>query len=122
MIAMAEFEGWHSVGSKEQNNGSRAYRNHNPGNLRASPYADRIQEGFAVFGNDAMGWFALYWDLWMKSQGKTSTGLGPDSTLRELIYTWAPPTDKNNTEKYLEHVVKNSGLEESQKLKEIFSM
>lgn len=121
ILAIAEHEGWASVGSSTSPGGSRAYRNHNPGNLRASPFADRIVENYAVFGNDAMGWFALRWDLWKKSRGETSTKLGPESTLRELIFTYAPPSDKNNSEEYLKSVVKNTGLPETITLKEIFS-
>lgn len=121
MLAMAEQEGWHSIGSSKSPKGSITYRHHNPGALRASPYADKIEGNFAVFGNDGMGWFAFYWDLFQKSKGNTSTKLGPDSTLRDLIFTWAPPSDKNDSEKYLEEVVKNSGLTETITLKEIFS-
>jgi len=39
--------------------GSRAARQHNPGNLRSSPTAIRTDSGFAVFATDAAGWAAL---------------------------------------------------------------
>lgn len=119
LLAMAEHEGWYSVGSSQSPSGSRAYRNHNPGNLRNSPFADRLADGYAIFGSDAMGWFAFWWDIAQKAKGNTSTGLGPASTLRDLIFKWAPPSDNNKTELYLQDVIKKSGLPETLTLKEL---
>jgi len=66
-----------------------------------------------------MGWFAFQWDIIQKAKGNTSTGLGPNSTLRDLIYKWAPPSDKNNTEAYLKNVIKMTGFPETLTLKEL---
>ena len=121
MLAISQHEGWAPPSENKPAGGSRAYRNHNPGNLRASPFAHSIVEGYAIFRNDFIGWLALYWDLLQKSKGNTRTELGPNSTLRDLIFTYAPPSDNNNSEKYLQEVVKNSGLLETTTLKEIFS-
>lgn len=120
MIAMAEHEGWHPVGHPQSPQGSRSFRHHNPGNLRRSPFAYKIVDNFAVFKNDALGWIAFQWDLLQKAKGNTITKLGPKSTLRELIFTWAPPSDQNNSEAYLQAVVKNSGISEQTTLEEIF--
>lgn len=121
MIAMSEFEGWAIPSEKTPSGGSRSYRNHNPGNLRASPFQAGTQNGFAIFKNDLLGFMAFYWDLLQKAKGNTSTDLGPESSLRDLIYTWAPPKDGNNSEKYLDHVVEKSGIRADEKLKDIFS-
>jgi hypothetical protein len=122
MLAMAEHEGWEPLTATEAGYGSRAYRHHNPGNLRASPFASAVVDNFAVFRNDMVGWMAFHWDLMQKARGQTRTKLGPNSTLRELIFTWAPPSDSNDSEAYLQSVVKKSGLSEDTTLGEIFSM
>lgn len=121
VLAMAEHEGWHPVGDPKYPDGSRSYRNHNPGNLRGSPFADRKKDGYAVFGSDAMGWFAFQWDIWQKAQGNTQTKLSPKSTLRDLIYVWAPPSDNNNTEAYLADVVQKTGFSPALTLQEIIA-
>lgn len=122
MQAMAQHEGWMSVAADPQQRGSRAYRHHNPGNLRASPFAEGIVENFAVFRNDIVGWQAFHWDLLQKARGNTSTGLNGQSTLRDLLFKWAPPSDNNDTEAYVRAVEKSSGLTASTTLKEIFDL
>lgn len=121
ILAMAEHEGWKPVGDPKYPNGTRSYRNHNPGNLRNSPFADRIVDGYAVFGSDAMGWFAFQWDITQKAKGNTSTGLGPNSTLRDLIRVWAPASDNNNTNAYLADVVAMTGFNPTLTLKELLT-
>lgn len=121
MRAMARKEGWEPVGHPKYAEGTKAYRHNNPGNLRASPFAYKIVDGYAVFRNEFVGWMALYWDLWKKSLGETSTGLGPTSTLRDLIFKWAPTGDGNDPEKYLADVVAWSGIPPETTLKEIFT-
>jgi hypothetical protein len=57
--AIAQFEGFNSPGS-------RAARNHNPGDLKFAGQpgaAGRDSLGFAVFPDDATGWQALYRQL-----------------------------------------------------------
>ena len=120
LLAMAEHEGWYPVGDPRAANGSRAYRNHNPGNLRQSPYQVGTDGGFAVFQNDFMGFFALYWDIYQKAQGKTRTELNGQSTIRDLLYVWAPPSDGNDTEAYVKRVETLSGIPANTTLAEIF--
>jgi hypothetical protein len=120
MLAIAKHEGWHETGSKSHENGSVAYRNHNPGNLRASPFARGKKDGFAVFRNDFVGFMALHWDLMQKARGNTVTKLGPKSTLRDLIFVYAPPSDNNNSQKYLEEVMRATGFKATITLQEIF--
>lgn len=120
MSAMIEFEGWLSPDETANGLGSRSYRHHNPGNLRSSPFQAGTKDGYAYFKNAHIGYMAMQWDLIQKSKGNTVTGLGPDSTLRELIFTWAPPSDNNNPEQYLAYVVERSGLNEDDTLGQIF--
>jgi len=119
--AITEHEGWHPVGSEQSPSGSRSYRHHNPGNLRTSPFAYKIEDGYAVFKNDEIGRLALHFDILKKAAGQTSTTLGPESTLRELIFTYAPPQDNNNSEAYLADVVAKTGVPETLTLKELFA-
>jgi hypothetical protein len=122
MLAMAEHEGWHPIGKNGFASGSRSYRNHNPGNLRASPFACGNDGGYAVFRSDMVGFMALHWDLMQKAKGNTSTGLGPKSTLRDLIHVWAPPSDGNNSDAYVQSVSKKSGISADATLEEIFTL
>lgn len=121
ILAMAEEEGWYPIGHPLAPNGSASYRRKNPGNLRASPFCDTKENGFCVFKSDIMGIMAFHYDLLMKSKGKTKSGLGPNSTLRELIFKWAPPNDNNNSERYLKNVMFRTGFKETTTLSEIFS-
>jgi hypothetical protein len=84
--------------------GSKAWRNNNPGNLRKSVLAASEEDGFAVFGSYYEGLLGLLLDLAAKATGRTSTNLGPWSTLRQLITTWAPPEDNNDTDAYVRAV------------------
>lgn len=120
MLAIASHEGWEPPASGDTSGGSRAYRNHNPGNLRASPFAWSTVDGFAVFRSDFVGFMALHWDLMQKARGNTVTGLDERSSIRQLIYVWAPPSDNNDTEAYVRSVVEKMGVSASTTLGEIF--
>jgi hypothetical protein len=121
ILAMAEHEGWRAPGDEGFPSGSRSFRNHNPLNLRSSPFEHNKQDGFSVFRNDAIGFLAAQYDIMQKAKGNTVTKLGPASTLRDLIFTWAPKSDGNNPEAYLQSVIQMTGFKESMTLKEIIS-
>lgn len=72
-----------------------------------------------MFNSDEEGLFALKYDLIKKARGETVTGLNSESTLRQLIYKYAPPGDNNNTERYLMEVINMTGLPETMPLKEL---
>lgn len=117
--SMSEFEGWQpSGGSLGPLSSSLSYRNHNPGNLRWSSFMLGTREGFAVFINDEVGFWAMMYDIWLKAQGKTITGLNGESTIEELIKMWTtdPVAIK---ERYIAHVERFSGLSKSTKLKDL---
>ena len=80
---MARFEGYYILNS-------RARRNNNPLNLKGSKFTDKYDNGgFCIFKKPMAGWKACLWDLEMKCKGYTRTGLGPTSTVKELIYVWS---------------------------------
>lgn len=120
--AIAEHEGWFAPGEGGFKEGSRSYRHHNPGNLRSSPFAKRIQDGYAVFTNDIIGMHALQWDIIQKAKGNTVTKLNGDSTLAQLIEVYAPTADANNPIQYLLHVQKLTGFSGTMRLAEFLGM
>jgi|SRR6185437_16883542 len=74
---------------------------HNPGDLRHSPHSDHPggpahKDDVGTIPNDALGWQ----DLERQLRIYASQGL----TLRQMINLYAPPTDHNNTSRYLEFV------------------
>jgi len=119
MYAMAEHEGWEAPSPDKASTGTIAFRQNNPGNLRSSPFMLHVKNGFAVFESDMIGFAAFQYDLTQKAKGNTSTGLNGESTLRDLIYKWAPPSDNNATENYLQSVMKMTGFTDTMKLKEL---
>lgn len=118
--AIIEFEGWHPPDNDKFPIGSRSYRNHNPGNLRASPFERAKVDGFSYFVNDNVGYMALQWDIMQKSKGNTVTGLNGNSTIEEFVNVWAPASDGNNPEQYIRHIEKRTGWPRTKTLGEIF--
>jgi hypothetical protein len=115
--AIAEYEGWSpdSATSGPTKNGSLSYRNHNPGNLRSSIFQIGERNGFAYFYNDQTGFFALTYDLMQKAKGNTRTGLGPKSTIEDLMNIYAPKIE-NNTEQYIQFIELKTGLKRTDTL------
>jgi hypothetical protein len=120
--AMAEFEGWlpESGAGGSPGPGSVSYRNHNPGNLRRSPFALGQRDGFAYFLDDNVGFFALVWDLWAKANSKTSTTVTGESTIKDLIYIWTTDPEPIK-EKYIQYIEKRTGLSRDMKLKKLIN-
>lgn len=89
--AIMQFEGWRQ--------GTRSWRNRNPGNLR--PYAAgqaADADGYRIFDSLAQGWMALLNDLQAKFNG--SHNLTLQSTLLDLLNIYAPAGDNNNPNEY----------------------
>lgn len=122
MLAISEHEGWHPPQARKNNSGSRAYRHHNPGNLRKSPFECDNIDRFSVFRSDMIGFMALHWDLMQKARGNTVTNLNKNSTIRDLIYVYAPPSDNNDTEAYIKNVTQKMGVPDTYTLGEIFDI
>lgn len=118
--AMAEYEGWSpekNLFSKE-GGPSVSYRNHNPGNMRSSIFALGVRDGFAVFFNDATGFFAMQFDIMNKAKGNTVTGLGPNSTIQDLIRVWSAGSPESVI-KYTAFVCSRTGLTPDTKLNKL---
>jgi hypothetical protein len=102
------FEGWIPPGVDPKSpQGSRSWRNRNPGNLRpvtmlgvqAVPVDDA---NYRVFDSLAQGWIALLNDITAKLDG--SHGLTDNSTLRNFFDIYAPSNDDNDPNKYARQV------------------
>jgi hypothetical protein len=88
-------------------------RNNNPGNLRYFSSINWVgqigsNKGFALFANLSYGIRAFGMDL------RNDIKKGKD-TIEKLVYEFAPPTE-NNTEAYINTVVKLSGIGRHTKL------
>ena len=122
IVAMSIHEGWKPLNSDTGYAGSASYRRHNPLNLRASPFAVGSDHGFCVFRNDADGMAAARWDIVQKAKGNTQTGLGPNSTIADLIRIWAPAADNNDENAYLQAVLTMTGFSPTMSLEALISL
>jgi hypothetical protein len=100
------FEGWTPPGvDPKLPQGSRSWRNRNPGNLRPVPGAQAVpvdDKNYRVFDSLAQGWIALLNDISAKLDG--SHGLTDDSSLRKFFDIYAPSNDDNDPNKYARQV------------------
>lgn len=67
----------------------QAQRNNNPGNLRG---VNGVMQKFAT---PSAGFLAMINDIANKIQGRTATGLGPASSISDLVNVWAPVGSEN---------------------------
>lgn len=81
---------------------SPAALNNNPGNLR-------VGGSWRKFNSPQEGFQALVDDITAKQTGRTSTGLGPHSTLSDFFGVYAPPSE-NDTKKYAQTVAEQLGV------------
>ncbi len=82
--------------------GSRAARNNNPGNLRASSLAiGKDAGGFAIFASAADGWAAL--------ERQIALDAGRGLNVGQFISKYAPSSE-NDTQRYLANVLAWTGL------------
>ena len=107
--AIQDREGWYP--------GSRSYRNKNPGNLKegVGSFGDD-SDGFARFEGYFHGLYALCRDLFRKCTGYTTTSLGPDSNLRDLVNVYAPGADGNDVDGYVGFLVASLDKPETTRL------
>lgn len=90
-------------------------RNNNPGNMK-----DPATGSFRRFDTAGLGAQAMRDDLLGKVTGKSKVmqskfGEGYQPTLRNVISTWAPPTE-NNTDAYVNFVATKAGISPDQTL------
>ena len=118
--AIAEFEGWNyrDENGVGLNHASASWCNHNPGNLKKSPFAIAKNDDFAIFIDDETGFYALVWDIWQKAHGNTVTELTDESSIYELIKVYSGESD-DEADRYARFVEQRTGLPTSTKLREL---
>lgn len=93
--AIKEFEGW--------SEGSRSWRNNNPGNLRWSKFQDGVRNGFSYFKDYETGWKALLFQIEIAFDGR-SKAYKPTDTILKFFQKYAPSSDNNHPEVYAKYV------------------
>lgn len=95
---------------------ARGIRNHNPLNIRKGnnwqgEHPTQTDGEFEVFVNDAYGFRAGFRII---HNGFKATP--KRDTIEKIIYRWAPPTDGNDTEFYIDVVCRRTGIRRDTKL------
>jgi len=103
-------EGWYP--------GSVSYQNNNPGNLvyAGQPGATLGVGGFAAFSSYADGQAALVNQIQLDATRGTDVNGNPTTTLSQLIGSWAPASDGNDTAAYIANVSAATGYDPSASL------
>lgn len=114
--AVKEHEGWYP--------GSRAFRNHNPGNFRCSSLmtelgAIRCDDNFSVFKNDEAGWKALVQFITLACENQLRAY--KDKTIYGFFEVYAPSGDNNTPRRYAEIVAKAVGVSPDSKMKDLLT-
>ena len=102
--------------SNKKDNTPRGVRNCNPGNIRLPKEENMMRDkfegeirpsrdpSFRTFVKMAYGYRAMHY-LLRKYKNKYSL-----NTLEQMIYRWAPPSDNNKTEAYVNFVADRAGI------------
>lgn len=111
--AVEEFEGFYAPEQHPRYpNGTRSWRNMNPGNLKYAKQPKAIgkdDKGFAKFRTYADGREALANMILNAARGKSRV-YKPTMTLAQFFSTYAPSTDHNNPAAYANYVAKQMGV------------
>lgn len=101
--------GWVIYPGEARTGGSLAWRNNNPGNIRAGRFAEahgafpgKSNKGFAIFASEEEG-FAAIIDLLKEP-------LYASKTVQEAIRTYAPAADNNDPVAYAAYVQNMTGV------------
>ena len=90
--------------------GSRSFRNHNPGNIKASPFTNKYDpDGFCIFPSYDIGRKALIHQLTIACDGRSKV-YKPEDTLFDFYRKYAPAFDNNEPNSYAEFVAKKIGV------------
>jgi len=99
--------------------GTRSWRNHNPGNIRLSIFQSGQKDGFAIFDNDIVGFFAIIHQLTLYAAGG-SANVKPTDSLGFAMAKYSGTTIGSpqwNT--YIAIVEKISGVSRNDQIKSI---
>lgn len=116
--AIKVFEGWFGPGTPGYANGSKSYRNNNPGNLRWSPYEDYSIGGFSHFVDYKTGFKGLIHQLEISVDNRSSV-YNADMTLNQFFSIYAPSSDNNYPLTYASSVAQQLGVEPTITIKDL---
>jgi hypothetical protein len=109
--AIKTFEGWYE--------GSRSFRNHNPGNLKFAGQPGAIgadETGHAIFDSDISGWEAL------KRQIRAAfTGASHVYSVNDTFYSFFSHYAEGNSRQYAEYVADQLGVDPNSTLGSLIS-
>ncbi|HEX4309161.1 MAG TPA: hypothetical protein VHZ25_03985 [Acidobacteriaceae bacterium] len=93
--------------------GSLAYVNNNPGNLiyAGQPGATQGAGGFASFSSYPLGVAALKNQITLDATRGTDANGNPVTNISQLISSWAPASDGNDTAAYISSVTSQTGYD-----------
>ena len=113
--AIQNHEGWFE--------GSRSWRNNNPGNLRYCSQALAINfddKNFAVFANYNDGFTTLK-NMIRNAAGGKSKVYKPTMTIADFFKVYAPAEDNNDPDAYAKAVAKAINADISMQIKELLA-
>lgn len=104
-------EGWKPRLYEGATDGTASYINHNPGNLRSSPFQlAEAPNQFSIFENDLVGFYAVAWQLWAYARGHNPL-VPPKDTILDAIATYtALPYGSQDLENYITIIEKVGGV------------
>jgi len=118
--AIQDHEGYFAP-SKKYPNGSRAYRNKSPGNLKFANQKGTIgkdKDNFAIFATYADGYMALRRMIENACLGLSKT-YPKTLNFYEFFGIYAPSADNNNPSQYAEVVAKKLGVSPNTQIKDL---
>lgn len=121
--AIQSFEGWFTPGTNGYPNGSKSFRNNNPGNIKYIGQKRAIGKdstGFCIFATYEDGRAELIDLLTRAATGKSSI-YRPDMTLLQFYEKYAPSSDNNHPLSYASAVAKMIGCSITSKIKDIYA-
>lgn len=110
-LAIREFEGWYE--------GSRSWRNHNPGNLKFAGQPGAIgadESGHAIFNSDSNGWAALRQQIRAAFNGVSHVYSQADT-----FYSFFAKYAAGNAREYAEFVAAKLGVSPDTRLGDLLS-
>ena len=121
-LAIQEYEGYYAPGENPRfPNGTLAWRNKNPGNIRYAEQKRAIGKdklNFAIFQTYEDGFATLVEMITRAVQGKSKV-YAPTMTITEYFRKYAPSADHNNPDAYALFVMRKLGVGKEFRIKDL---
>ena len=120
-LAIQEMEGYYPPGTKGFPNGSKSWRNKNPGNIRyigQKRAVDQDAQKFCIFKTYEDGFLTLK-EMIQRAATGASKVYRPEMTFTDFFKVYAPSSDGNYPEKYAKFVAEKCGVSVFTRIKEL---